>query len=728
MITLKIWFNKNTIRPQIIIMSTVFIVLLLFLGFWLVYSKAKQIQQIDQLVRVASHGIRNNNRPLLESILNMSFHELRSKLIVICRNKNVILAYPAVRGRCDNLQNSLFTSAIIKQAYGDLEYTFYFLVPALPNLQISFLLLFVILIVISCSTFFTWRIQRKIKNEVLSPLARGLDCNEPLRIVEFEELRLSQLKYLALQTENAANKAMASLTKHLSHDVRKPLSQVKVILGAFDMFKSNPSRLEQARLDVGCAIKNVESMLSEVLDYSRESKLTTAPKSLGGVLDFVIRQVVQGTSGVDISFQYNLKAESKPFMDEDRFSRVLANIIGNGIEAITVIGKKESGIIDISTSDYVGEGSYVEIIIGNDGPAFPEGVEDKLFESFFTAGKSKGTGLGLASAKKIVQLHDGDIFARNKESGNGVEFIIRLPSSTELETIDLDILPKHGKDVLASKEDLKGIDALIKKMEGKVFKTILLEDETLYRAWVKNLIQGNDALQKSVVLYDATSVDEAIQLVEKEKATHAIVDIDLGGSKNGYDFLSEVKGNTTLKSIVHSNRTLEEFRQKAKDLGASGFVPKPLPLSSLVEFLTGEKVQFEESQKQDSSKMIYCCDDTQLIRDHLDFILGNYLKEKPGAFEFEIFINGEELIKKAIEVQPALVLSDLNMRDSGGQLNGYEVIKAVKDISRKTKAYLISNEPNQLSEDPTKEAGGDGTLEQPLNKDLLYSLLDKIFA
>ncbi len=104
------------------------------------------------------------------------------------------------------------------------------------------------------------------------------------------------------------------------------------------------------------------------------------------------------------------------------------------------------------------------------------------------------------------------------------------------------------------------------------------------------------------------------------------------------------------------------------------------------------------------------------------------MKEKTGDFEFEIYNNGEELIKNAIEVHHDLVLSDLNMRDSGGQLNGYEVIKAVKDISRKTKAYLISNEPNQLSEDPTKEAGGDGTLEQPLNKDLLYSLLDKIFA
>ena len=532
-----------------------------------------------------------------------------------------------------------------------------------------------------------------------------------------------------IMLENSKNAALAQLTRHLSHDVRRPLSQVKVILDAFDMFKSNPSRLEQAKSDVGRAISSVETMLAEVMDYSRETKLETSPKSMGGVLDYVIRQVAQGPSDVDISFHYDFNAEHKPLLDEERFSRVLANIIGNGIEAITILGNKKSGSIDITTKNHQKNGqSFIEIIIGNDGPLFPDGVESKLFESFFTSGKSKGTGLGLASAKKVVELHDGDIFARNKSREPGVEFIIRLPSSNVPEVIDLEVLPKHSKDVLASKENLKGVDALIKKMEGKVFKTILLEDETLYRAWVKNLIQGNDILQKSVVLYDATSVDEAMQLVKKEKPTHAIVDIDLGGSKDGYDFLSEVKDNTTLKSIVHSNRTLDEFRQKAKDLGANGFAPKPFPLSNLVEFFTGEKIQGEEKLGQGNTRKIYCCDDTQLIRDHLDFLFSSYLKEKPGAFEYELFENGERLIKRTQEVKPDLALTDLNMRETGGQLNGYDVIKEIKKISGRTKAYLLSNEPNQLSEGPTKKAGGDGVLEQPLDKDLLYLLLDKVLV
>jgi len=527
--------------------------------------------------------------------------------------------------------------------------------------------------------------------------------------------------------ENERLAAIGHTTSMLAHDIRKPLSQVRVILDAFDMFKANPSRLETAKTDVKKAISNVEGMLADVMDFSREVKLDTEPKSLGTIFDFVIRQVVQGYTNIDIFFEYDFKARRKPLLDEERYTRVIANIIGNGIEAITVIGNKSSGTIHISTRNYKGDHPYTEIIIGNDGPPFPKGVEDQLFEGFYTSGKSKGTGLGLASAKKIVVLHEGEIFARNKEDGNGVEFIIRLPVSDELEDIDEDILPQHSNDVFQLKEDLNGIDALIKKMEGRVFKIVLLEDEALYRAWVKNLIQGNDILQKAVILYDASTVDEALLLVEKEKPSHAIIDIDLGAGKNGYDFLTAVQDNTALKTIIHSNRTLEEFKQKAKALGASGLVPKPLPLSSLVEFLTGEKIPVEETPMNKNTKKIYCCDDTSIIRDHLDYLFEDYLIEKPNAFEFEIFKNGEELIERAKKDKPALVFTDLNMQESSGQLGGYEVIAAVKKMSRKTKVYLISNEPIQLSDEPTRKAGGDGALEQPLSKELIYQILDKIF-
>ena len=604
------------------------------------------------------------------------------------------------------------------------------------------------LIIITCIllvAFLFALIFRRTVDATIKPLNNFLCHLKKVAKGEFTKLKLG-VEYPEIKSlEASANKiieqlssystkiaeqsklvAMGQTTSMLAHDVRKPLSQMRVILDAFDMFKNNPSRLETARNDVKKAITNVESMLAEVMDYSRETKLETSAKSLGGVFDFVIRQVIQGYSDLDITFEYDFRAGRKPLLDEDRFSRVLANIIGNGIEAITVIGKKSSGTVDISTRNISGNHPCTEIIIGNDGPPFPKGVENKLFESFYTDGKSKGTGLGLASAKKIVTLHDGEILARNKEGGQGVEFVIRLPISEELEEIDEDLLPQHSDDIFLPKEDLSALDVLINKMDGKTFKVVLLEDEGLYRAWVKNLIQANEQLQRSVLLYDATNVEEALEIVEKEHPQFAIVDIDLGAEKNGFTFLQAMKKNSSIKSIVHSNRTLDEFKQKAEAMGAINFIPKPLPLSSLVEFLGGEKIVNFAVNRKSAVKRVYACDDTELMRYCLEDLFKKYLESKPNAFDFEIFKNGEELISAAKKNWPNLVFTDLNMREAGGKLSGYEVIKSIKSISKRVKAYLISNEPLALSEEPTKEAGGDGALEQPLNKDLIFPLLDKL--
>ena len=411
---------------------------------------------------------------------------------------------------------------------------------------------------------------------------------------------------------NAKNETMAQLTQHLSHDIRKPLSSIKLILDSFEMFKSNPSRLEKAKVDVLQSINNIQRMLNDVLNYSREVQLETSSKSLGPIIDFVIRQVTQGFPKADINFEYDFSAPNKPLIDEGRFGRVLENIIGNGIEAITIIGKKNCGIIDISTKDFTNNKNFVEITIGNDGPLFPEGVEKDLFESFFTSGKSGGTGLGLASAKKIVTLHEGEIFARNKADGNGVEFVIRLPSSNEPEDFDEDLLPKNSQEVFAPEANEDAISSLINKMKEKQdnYKIVLLDDEALYRAWVRNVIDQNPTLKSLVTLYETSTVDDALKVVVQENPEYCIVDIDLNDSKNGYDFLQAIKGMKGRQAIVHSNRTLEEDKNKATELGAVNLIPKPLPLVSLVEFLSGEKVEIKETKPvQLKEKIILACDD-----------------------------------------------------------------------------------------------------------------------
>jgi CheY-like chemotaxis protein len=360
--------------------------------------------------------------------------------------------------------------------------------------------------------------------------------------------------------------------------------------------------LNRAKADIERSIANVESMLNDIMDFSREVRLETKPCFLNAVFDYSIRQTAQIYPHTDVNFSYDVCHTYKPFADDERFARVCTNVILNAIEAVTIMDKKVKGSIYISSKDLIkNDKRFVEIIIANNGPKFRQEDLVNLFTPFFTKGKKEGTGLGLASAYKIVNLHEGTITARNMDVNKamelgwdrdeGVEFIIDIPASDEHDKIKTDILPKNIKEValVESKRDRDKIDTIIDKLyqKQKQFKVLLLEDEALYRASVKNTVRKNENLTKMLVLYDVSTVEEALELIKQEDITHAIVDIDLGQARNGFDFIKEIKDkHPQILCMVHSNRHLEKDRIRAKKLGVKAYVPKPLSIEHLVLFLS----------------------------------------------------------------------------------------------------------------------------------------------
>ncbi len=74
---------------------------------------------------------------------------------------------------------------------------------------------------------------------------------------------------------------------------------------------------------------------------------------------------------------------------------------------------------------------WVALSIEDNGPGIPEDMLDKLFEPYATS-KPKGSGLGLAVVKRIVEEHSGVLFAENSVAG-GARLVVRLPAvrSTE---------------------------------------------------------------------------------------------------------------------------------------------------------------------------------------------------------------------------------------------------------------------------------------------------------
>jgi signal transduction histidine kinase len=105
--------------------------------------------------------------------------------------------------------------------------------------------------------------------------------------------------------------------------------------------------------------------------------------------------------------------------DPDKLKQVFINIISNGIEAM-----KSGGSIYIST-EIIPNG--VEIRITDEGAGINQDKLQNLFEPFYTT-REHGWGLGLPISYKLIEAHNGDIWAVSAP-GKGTTFIIQLPSS-----------------------------------------------------------------------------------------------------------------------------------------------------------------------------------------------------------------------------------------------------------------------------------------------------------
>jgi signal transduction histidine kinase len=109
-------------------------------------------------------------------------------------------------------------------------------------------------------------------------------------------------------------------------------------------------------------------------------------------------------------------------VDPDQIQQVLLNLVKNAVEASPAGGR-----VDVRVHAPVEDGDgFVVFEVRDSGPGIEPEARAKLFEPFYTKGKSNGTGLGLYVSHGIVQRHGGEIHAASPEGGGAV-FTVKLP-------------------------------------------------------------------------------------------------------------------------------------------------------------------------------------------------------------------------------------------------------------------------------------------------------------
>lgn len=227
--------------------------------------------------------------------------------------------------------------------------------------------------------------------------------------------------------ESAKYQAIAKCMQMVSHDVRRPLSLVKLAMEIFANASDQKELL--AAKDAVCkeievASNQVDGLLQDIMNVGN-GRLNLSLESVDAAkfMDMQVKRSLMGTSFAQDRIHIDVQNGLTLVIDEGKFSRVMANLLSNAIQAI------RSGAGNILVSAFQQNGQNL-ITVKNTGSIISSEDQSQLFRDFFTKGKKNGNGLGLVIVKTIVEAHRGVvecISGKSQEHPDGfVEFRILL--------------------------------------------------------------------------------------------------------------------------------------------------------------------------------------------------------------------------------------------------------------------------------------------------------------
>jgi PAS domain S-box-containing protein len=197
---------------------------------------------------------------------------------------------------------------------------------------------------------------------------------------------------------------IGKLTTSLAHEIRNPLCSVKMnsqILLKNTTFNGNDKRRMEIVVN---EISRLEGILDEMLDFAKPLQLKLQKGSLVKVIESCLEtlDVRIREKEIHVKRSYSKNRLWSYVFDLQKIEQALINILINSIDAITPGGIIEIGLRAIGTKD-----KFLIIEITDNGPGIPSEDIAFVFDPFFSS-KKKGTGLGLANVKKIMEAHGGE--------------------------------------------------------------------------------------------------------------------------------------------------------------------------------------------------------------------------------------------------------------------------------------------------------------------------------
>jgi len=500
--------------------------------------------------------------------------------------------------------------------------------------QTTWFYLSVLLFVLLLAFFFhRFRVrQLKTREKELGRLVdlRTSDLRE--RNLELEKARqniqhskeLIEVKNQQLEEQSEKLKEMDKVKTrffaNISHEFRTPLT---LIMGPLEqMIAACGENEKEKKRKLNLMLRNAQRLLRLINQLLELSRLDSGKLKLQAVkTDIIIFmrgiidsfQILAQQKELDLVFhsgQNNEEetAEMNLYIDPRKMEDIMSNLLVNAIKftppggkvTVTIVknfcGGPGGGFLEKSPLVAEGKNNFpegcVEISVSDTGPGVPHEQLARIFDRFYQADSTyehhqKGSGIGLALSKELVELHQGTIEPRSRE-GEGSEFIIRLPmGSAHLAAdeiveqgvpADVKGVPTDDSNEVKIREKIPEfemeIEAEEKENEPGLHKAdiiLVVEDSADLRGYIR------EALEPAYTVVGAGDGREGIQKAQEIIPDLIISDIMMP-EVNGYELCRELKThvNTShIPIILLTAKASEENIIEGLETGADDYITKP---------------------------------------------------------------------------------------------------------------------------------------------------------
>lgn len=489
----------------------------------------------------------------------------------------------------------------------------------------------------------------------------------------------NQILEMSRKVEELTVDKLAFFT-NITHEFRTPLTLIVGPIERALKLSYNPQVIEQLHL-VERNSKYLLSLVNQLMDFRKveEGRIKIAT-NYGNLKEFMLEIVppfADYAKNRGINLQLYLRLPD-PFLmfDEDVMRKIMTNLISNALKFTP-----KGGNVGIYVG-VIGQATEKKLFISvrDTGKGIPENDIERIFMQFYqsdnrsleSVSEQSGTGIGLYLCRKLIDLLDGKIYAKNNPL-KGASFRILLPalygdtqihSESEMEKEDIAIdVPRNGKMVILVVEDNKDMRDYIRSILAEYYNVL-----------------------------EASQGEEALALLHANNVDFIISDLMMP-VMDGMELSRRVKNDFSISHIpflMLTAKTSDEARLESYKMGADAFLLKPFDenmllarISNILENRKRFQQKFSIDMNTDSLEVEENSGDKKFLNKAMSVVKENY---KNPDFEVSDFIEAVGISKSLLNKK----MQSLTGQSAGQFIRNYR-LNLARELLLKNKVNRTMN-------------------------------------